>query len=179
MKKLLNTLFVTTQGAYLAREGETVQVRVEKETRLQLPIHTLAGIVCFGQVSCSPFLLGLCAERGVGVSFLTEYGRFMAKMQGPVSGNVLLRRQQYRWADDEAKSVDLARSVLTGKIANSRTVLSGRRGIMATKPEAVIWKVRSRDCVFPWNNYRQPIPWTSCGASKEMPQDVILAFSTS
>jgi CRISPR-associated protein Cas1 len=123
MKKLLNTLYVTTQGAYLAREGETVQVRVEKETRLQLPIHTLSGIVCFGQVSCSPFLLGLCAERGVGVSFLTEYGRFMARMQGPVSGNVLLRRQQYRWADDEAKSMDLARSVLTGKIANSRTVL--------------------------------------------------------
>ena len=70
MKKLLNTLYVTTQGAYLAREGETVLVRVEKETRLQVPILTLSGIVCFGQVSCSPFLLGLCAERGVGVSFL-------------------------------------------------------------------------------------------------------------
>ena len=123
MKKLLNTLYVTTQGAYLAREGETVQVRVEKETKLNLPIHTLSGIVCFGQVSCSPFLLGLCAERGVGVSFLTEYGRFLARVQGPVCGNVLLRRQQYRWADDEARSVELARSVLIGKIANSRAVL--------------------------------------------------------
>jgi len=123
MKKLLNTLYVTTQGAYLAREGETVRVRVEKETRLQVPILTLSGIVCFGQVSCSPFLLGLCAERGVGVSFFTEYGRFMARMQGPVSGNVLLRRQQYRWADDEVRSMDVARSVLIGKIANSRTVL--------------------------------------------------------
>jgi CRISPR-associated protein Cas1 len=127
MKKLLNTLYVTTQGAYLAREGETVLVRVEKETKLHLPIHTLTGIVCFGQVSCSPFLLGLCAERGVGVSFFTEYGRFMARVQGPVSGNVLLRRQQYRWADDETKSADLARSVLIGKIANSRAVL--RRAI--------------------------------------------------
>jgi len=116
MKKLLNTLYVTTQGAYLSREGETVQVRVEKETRLQVPIHTLAGIVCFGQVSCSPFLLGLCAERGVGVSFLTEYGRFLARVQGPVSGNVLLRREQYR-------SAGMARSILAGKIANSRTVL--------------------------------------------------------
>jgi len=136
MKKLLNTLYVTTQGAYLAREGETVLVRVEKETKLHLPIHTLSGIVCFGQVSCSPFLLGLCAERGVGVSFLTEYGRFMARMQGPVSGNVLLRREQYRWADDEARSVDLARSVLIGKIANSRAVL--RRAIRdhAEKPGA-------------------------------------------
>jgi len=123
MKKMLNTLYVTTQGAYLAREGETVLVRVEKETKLQLPIHTLAGIVCFGQVSCSPFLLGLCAERGVGVSLLTEYGRFLARVQGPVSGNVLLRRQQYRWADDEVRSIDLARAFIIGKIANSRTVL--------------------------------------------------------
>lgn len=123
MKKLLNTLYVTTQGAYLSREGETVLVRVEKETRLQVPIHTLSGIVCFGQVSCSPFLLGLCAERGVGVSFLTEHGRFLARVQGPVSGNVLLRREQYRWADDEAKSSAMARFFITGKIANSRTVL--------------------------------------------------------
>jgi CRISP-associated protein Cas1 len=123
MKKLLNTLYVTIQGAYLAREGETVRVRVEKETRLQVPIHTLSGIVCFGQVSCSPFLLGLCAERGVGVSFLTEKGRFLARVQGPVSGNVLLRREQYRWADDEARSAAVARAVLIGKIANSRTVL--------------------------------------------------------
>ncbi len=123
MKKLLNTLYVTTQGAYLSREGETVLVRVEKETRLQLPIHTLSGIVCFGQVSCSPFLLGLCAERGVGVSFLTENGRFLARVQGPVSGNVLLRREQYRWADDLVRSADLARSFLVGKIANSRGVL--------------------------------------------------------
>ena len=123
MKKLLNTLYVTTQGAYLAREGETVLVRVEKETRLQVPVHTLSGIVCFGQVSCSPFLLGLCAERGVGVSLLTENGRFLARVQGPVSGNVLLRRQQYRWADDGDRSADLSRSFLIGKIANSRTVL--------------------------------------------------------
>lgn len=123
MKKLLNTLYVTTQGAYLSQEGETVRVRVEKETLLQLPIHTLSGIVCFGRVSCSPFLLGLCAERGVGVSFLTVNGRFLARVQGAVSGNVLLRRQQYRWADDETRSADLARSVLVGKIANCRTVL--------------------------------------------------------
>jgi CRISPR-associated protein Cas1 len=123
MKKLLNTLYVTTQGAYLAREGETVKVRVEKETRLQVPIHTLSGIVCFGQVSCSPFLLGLCAERGVGVSFLTERGRFLARVQGSASGNVLLRREQYRWADDLVKSAGVARAVLIGKLANSRTVL--------------------------------------------------------
>ncbi len=123
MKRHLNTLFVTTQGAYLAKEGETVLVRVEKKTLLRVPVHTLGGIVCFGNVTCSPFLLGFCAERGVGVSFLSEYGRFLARVQGPVSGNVLLRREQYRRADDMDISARIARSVLTGKLANCRTVL--------------------------------------------------------
>lgn len=123
MKKLLNTLFVTTQGAYLAKEGETVVVKVERETRLRLPVHTLGGIVCFGNVSCSPFLLGFCAENGVGISFLSEQGRFLARVQGPVSGNVLLRREQYRRADDEKGSAALARNMVIGKISNGRTVL--------------------------------------------------------
>lgn len=123
MKKHLNTLFVTTQGAYLSKEGETVAVRVENETRMQLPIHTIGSIVCFGQVSCSPYLMGFCAEKGVTLTFLTEYGRFLAEVRGPVSGNVLLRREQYRWADDPACSANMARSTIIAKIANSRTVL--------------------------------------------------------
>jgi len=123
MKKHLNTLFVTSQGAYLAKEGETVTVKVEDEIRLRLPVHTLAGIVCFGRVSMSPFLMGFCAERDVGVSFLTERGRFLARVQGPVAGNVLLRREQYRRADDSAGAAAIARSVITGKVANCRIVL--------------------------------------------------------
>jgi CRISPR-associated protein Cas1 len=123
MKKHLNTLFVTTQGAYLAKEGETVAVKVEGKIRNQFPVHTLGGIVCFGNVSCSPFLMGFCAERDVAISFLTEHGRFLARVQGPVSGNVLLRREQYRWADDQQKSTSIARSAVIGKISNSRTVL--------------------------------------------------------
>jgi len=123
MKKLLNTLYVTTQGAYLSLEGETVRVRIEKETKLQVPIHTLGGIVCFGQVSCSPYLMGFCAERDVAISFLSEHGRFLARVQGPVSGNVLLRRDQSRWADDPQRTTEIARSVLLGKVTNSRAVL--------------------------------------------------------
>lgn len=123
MKKHLNTLFVTTQGAYLSKEGESVVVKVEKEVRLRVPVHTIGGIVCFGQVSCSPFLMGFCAERDVTISFLSEYGRFLARVQGPVSGNVLLRREQYRRADDPAFSAEIAKAVLTGKIVNCRTVL--------------------------------------------------------
>jgi CRISPR-associated protein Cas1 len=123
MKKHLNTLFVTTQGSYLAKEGETVVVKVERKIRLRIPIHTIGGIVCFGNITCSPFLMGFCAERDVAISFLTEYGRFLARVQGPVSGNVLLRREQYRRADDMNVSAEMARAVLTGKLANCRTVL--------------------------------------------------------
>ena len=123
MKKHLNTLFVTTQGAYLAKDGETVAVRIEREVKLRIPVHTLDSIVCFGNVGCSPFLMGFCAERDVSLSFLTENGRFLARVVGPVSGNVLLRREQYRRADDLQFSALMARACITGKIANCRTVL--------------------------------------------------------
>jgi CRISP-associated protein Cas1 len=123
VKRHQNTLFVTTAGAYLAKDGEAVAVRVDQETRMRVPIHTLGGIVCFGQIGFSPYLLGLCGERGVTVSFLTESGRFLARLQGPVSGNVLLRREQYRRADDPAGSAAIVRAILAAKLANSRTVL--------------------------------------------------------
>jgi CRISPR-associated protein Cas1 len=133
MKHLLNTLFVTTQGAYLSKEGETVVVSVERETKLQVPIHTLGGIICFGNVLCSPFLLGLCGKNNVHLSFLTENGRFLARVHGPVSGNVLLRRTQYRMADNEMSSKDIAGNIVTGKIANCRNVLlRARRDRIAT-----------------------------------------------
>lgn len=123
MKPLLNTLFVTTQGAYLSRDGLTVSVSVDREVRARIPIHTLNSIVCFGVVSCSAFLLQLASEHGVSLVHLTEHGRFIARMEGPVSGNVLLRRAQYRAADDLEHSAAIARSILTGKVSNGRTVL--------------------------------------------------------
>jgi CRISPR-associated protein Cas1 len=123
MKRLLNVLYVTTQGTYLHRVGETVEVTLDGEVKLRVPIHTLHGIVCFGQVSMSPPLMGLCAEREVAVSFLSKNGRFLARVQGPVSGNVLLRREQYRRSDDPEKSAEIARTVVIGKLNNSRVVL--------------------------------------------------------
>lgn len=123
MKKLLNTLFVTTQGTYLSRDGETVLVRHEQETLLRVPIHTLGGIVCFGRVSVSPPLMGLCGERQVLLSHLSESGRFLARVTGPVAGNVLLRRRQYRVADCPEEAAAIARSIVLAKVANCRTVL--------------------------------------------------------
>ncbi|MBF0220548.1 MAG: type I-C CRISPR-associated endonuclease Cas1 [Gammaproteobacteria bacterium] len=123
MKKLLNTLYITTQGAYIAKEGETLLIRVEGETKLRLPIHTLGGIVCFGQVSASPAAMGFCAENDILLAFYTENGKFQARVQGAVSGNVLLRRQQYRWADSGEQSATIARAIIGAKISNSRTVI--------------------------------------------------------
>lgn len=123
MKKFLNTLYVTTQGAYLNKEGESVVVSVEHQIKLRIPVHTLGGIVCFGNVMCSPFLMRHCSDNKVMISFLAEHGRFLARVQGPVSGNVLLRRRQYRIADDLAASANIARAVLLAKAANARTVL--------------------------------------------------------
>ncbi|GHV85912.1 CRISPR-associated endonuclease Cas1 [Spirochaetia bacterium] len=124
MRKLLNTLYVSSQGSYLHQEGETVVVEKEKQKVLQLPIHTLGGIICFGNVLCSPFLLGFCAERDVAVSFLSEHGRFLASVQGPVRGNVFLRRQQYRMADNDEAIRKVAVQVVSGKLANCRIVIN-------------------------------------------------------
>jgi CRISPR-associated protein Cas1 len=124
MRKLLNTLYVSSQGSYLRKEGETVVVEREQEKVLQLPIHTIGGIICFGNVLCSPFLLGFCAERDIAVSFLSEHGRYLASVRGPVSGNVLLRRAQYRMADDEATTRTVAANIVSGKLANTRVVLN-------------------------------------------------------
>src|ERR1043165_4139725 len=123
MKQLQNTLYVTTQDAYVCKEGESVVVKTDGQIRLRVPVHTLGGLVCFGTASCSPWLMSHCAENGVSISFLTETGRFLARVEGPVSGNVLVRREQYRRADDAGASARVARSVVLAKIINCRTVL--------------------------------------------------------
>ncbi len=123
MWQLQNTLYVTMPEAYLRLEGETVCVMVEREKRLQVPLHHLGAIVCFGSVMLSPALLGRCMEEGRGVVWLERSGRFQARVEGPVSGNILLRQAQYRAADDAAKTIDLARAFLAGKLRNSRNVL--------------------------------------------------------
>lgn len=123
MRRLLNTLYVTIPDAYLACDGENVLIKVEGEVRFRIPVHNLEGIVCFGYAGASPKLMYLCCERGVSLSFFTTYGKFMGRVTGNISGNVLLRRTQYRWSDDETISSRLSRRFVTAKIINSRAVL--------------------------------------------------------
>jgi CRISPR-associated protein Cas1 len=158
MKRHHNTLFVTTQGAYLSKDGEAVAVKVDKEIRMRVPIHSLTGIVCFGQIGVSPFLLGFCGERGVALSFLSEHGRFLARVQGPISGNVLLRREQYRRADDEAACSALVRSLLTAKIANSRTVLLRALRDRPDHPEAEALRTAVRGLAQHLGNLSETLP---------------------
>jgi CRISPR-associated protein Cas1 len=120
---LLNTLYATTPEAYLRLEGETVCVMIEKAKCLQVPLHHLGAIVCFGDVMLSPALLGRCMKEGRSVVWLGRSGGFQARVEGPVNGNILLRQAQYRAADDPAKTIELARSFLAGKLRNSRNVM--------------------------------------------------------
>ncbi|MCG3125523.1 MAG: CRISPR-associated exonuclease Cas4/endonuclease Cas1 fusion [Phycisphaerae bacterium] len=123
MKQHLNTLFVTTPRAFLRKDGQTIAVRVQNQTKLRVPLHNLGGVVTFGAIGFSPALLGACAQAGVAVSFLTEQGRFIAATTGFTPGNVVLRREQYRRADSVAQALRIARPIVLAKIANARTVM--------------------------------------------------------
>lgn len=127
MRRQLNTLYVTTEGAYLHKDGANIVMEVEREERGRLPVHMLEALVCFGRVLVSPPLLGYCAEVGICVSYLSPNGKFLARVEGPVSGNVLLRREQYRRSDDAAGCAAIVQHLLVGKVHNQRTVLTRAR----------------------------------------------------
>ncbi len=114
MRRQLNTVYVTTEGAWLRKDGENIVMEVEGETRARLPAHMLESLVCFGRVLVSPPLLGYCAGQGISVCYLSPNGKFLARVEGPVSGNVLLRREQYRRTDDGLRCASIVRNLLIG-----------------------------------------------------------------
>jgi CRISP-associated protein Cas1 len=123
MRRLLNTLYVTLDGAYVHKDGLNVVVTVEDEEKLRVPLHLLGSVAVFGRVSLSPALMGALAEAGVVCAFFGMNGRFLARVEGPVSGNILLRREQYRRMDDPAGCVMIARAMVAAKALNQRGVL--------------------------------------------------------
>lgn len=127
MRRLLNTLYVTTEGAWLHKDGENLVMEVEGAVRARLPVHMLEHVVCLGRMMMSPALMGHCTASGICVSFLSANGRFLARVEGPVSGNVLLRREQYRRSDDAAGAAAVVRNLLIGKVHNQRAVVSRAR----------------------------------------------------
>lgn len=123
MKKLLNTLYLTMPDAYLSLDGENVVVLREKETIGRVPLHNIDRIMTFGYAGVSPALMGKCVSDNIELVFMSTSGKFLARVEGCVNGNVLLRKQQYRISDDESKSMEIARNIIMGKIYNCRQVL--------------------------------------------------------
>jgi CRISP-associated protein Cas1 len=127
MKALANVLYITSPEAYLSLDGENVVIKKDEHTSTRLPLHNLENIVCFNYLGVSPALMGACAERNVGLCFLSPYGRFQARVTGKVRGNVLLRKKQYQVSENEAERVPVAASFLLGKVANCRRVIERAR----------------------------------------------------
>lgn len=123
MRPLRNVVYVQTQNSWLHKDNENLVLKVDSETKARIPIHKLQGLVCFGQVTISPYLMAHCAENGVTITFLNQFGKYLARVEGPVSGNVLLRRMQHLTGNDMEKSVAIARTMLIGKLHNQRYVI--------------------------------------------------------
>lgn len=123
MKRLNNVLYITTPDSYLSLDGETIVVRKDEHASMRLPLHNLENIVCFNYQGVSPALMGACVERNIGLTFLDPNGRFRARVSGKTRGNVLLRKTQYRAAEDGAARATIAASFVLGKVYNSRKVL--------------------------------------------------------
>lgn len=123
MKKLLNTLYITTPRAYLSLDGENILVKIEDKPISRFPLHNLEGIVGFGFTGASPTLMGKCAEMGISLIFMTIHGRYLARIEGRIKGNVLLRKQQYRISENLDFCLPYAKNMITAKIINSRSML--------------------------------------------------------
>ncbi len=131
--QLLNTLYITTADTYLRLDNDTLRIEVGSETRLRVPLHHLTAVVCFGHTGLSTPLMHRLAESGVALVFLDDNGRFKARLEGAVSGNVLLRQAQFQRIADPAFTLDMARASVAGKIKNTRQVL--QRGAREAKSE--------------------------------------------
>lgn len=123
MKRLLNTIYVTSENAWLRKDGANLVVEVEGREQGRAPLHMLEGVVSFGRAGASPALMAACAEAGIALSYLQPNGRFLARMEGARTGNVLLRRTQYRIADDAGRAVPIVQAIVAAKCANQRAVV--------------------------------------------------------
>jgi CRISP-associated protein Cas1 len=123
MKTHLNTLFITTEGSYVAKEGEALVVRKKGDAPMRVPVHLLSSVVAFGRVSVSPAAMALCAGRGVSITYLTPQGRLLARVTGFTTGNILLRKSQFHAAENTTRRLEIARTFVIAKLHNSRIVL--------------------------------------------------------
>ncbi len=142
MKHMLNTLYVTQAESRLSKEGETVVAMKDDAKLIQIPIHTIGQIICFGYtIYVTPPLMAFCAENGISIVWLSESGKFLGRVEGVVKGNVLLRREQYRWADFPDKTLEVARSIIAAKVNNSRINLQRWQRNRPAEDESVAYQI--------------------------------------
>ncbi len=127
MKHLLNTLYILTPESDLFLQNDTISVKVGGAERIRVPAHTIDSIYCFGNVTVSTPLIGFCGEHGIHMVFLSEYGKFYGRIQGPLSGNILLRRQQFAALEDPVRRTQLVKSILLGKLVNGKLFLQRQK----------------------------------------------------
>ncbi len=123
MKKLFNVLYVLTEDSYLSKQGDTISVKVGGTEKVRVPAHTIESIICFGNTTVSTPLISFCGERGISLTFMGEYGKFYGRIEGPISGNVLLRRAQHFATENAETQALIAKLIIAAKIANCRNVL--------------------------------------------------------
>lgn len=136
MRPLRNVIYIQTQNAWVHKDNDNLVMKIGDELKARVPIHKLQGLVCFGQVSISPYLMAHCAENGITITYLNQYGKFLARVEGPISGNVLLRRTQHLTGADKNKSVVIARTMLSGKLYNQCAVLKRYLRDYGDQPDA-------------------------------------------
>lgn len=124
MRKLMNTLYVTSPDSYLSLDGENIVILKKEGEKIRVPLHNLEGVVAFGYTGASPALMGACAKKDIALSFLSQHGRFLARVVGETRGNVVLRREQYRIADQEERKLPIAKNCILGKVYNSKSVVN-------------------------------------------------------
>ena len=168
MKKLLETLYVTTPDSYLFCRNENIGVKIGGEEKASVPAVMLDGIVCFGEMTVSTPLIGFCAEHGITLTFLSSNGRFYSRICGPVSGNVLLRKKQYQALDDDDFRMKFVQNLLVGKLLNEKNVLmrAARTQRVFEQPASLLASMQ--------HSWRHTQVLTKCAASKELPQNATL-----
>lgn len=143
MKRLLNTLYITSGNRYLSLDGENVVVMEDKKEIGRIPLHNLQAIVTFGYTGASPALMGACAQRNIELSFMSGNGRFLARVSGEEKGNVTLRKTQYRISEKKEESVKIAKNFILGKVYNARWVLERAARDYSMRLDAELLKKKS------------------------------------
>lgn len=178
MRQLLNTLFVTSEDAYLSLENENVVVSRGEDVLAKIPLRSLEGILSFSYKGASPALMGKCSETSTGISFFSPRGRYYCSILGESNRNVLLRRDQFRIADDESRALSIAKSFVIGKISTVVGFLNVQNVIISYASMWIAFLIKANCYRMRWHLHMIAVPWPSCVESKDELPRIISSYLT-